>query len=36
MHSFTEEDYIKLRECLDNERRFLSRVSIFMLLFHLI
>jgi len=28
-HSFTEEDYIKLRECLDNERRLLSQVSIY-------
>jgi hypothetical protein len=30
MHSFTEDDYTKLRECLDNEQRFLSRVLIFM------
>ncbi|RGB33909.1 hypothetical protein C1646_668970 [Rhizophagus diaphanus] len=28
MHSFTEEDYTKLRECLDNERRLLSQVFI--------
>ncbi|PKK63574.1 hypothetical protein RhiirC2_716893 [Rhizophagus irregularis] len=25
MHSFTKEDYTKLRECLDNERRLLSQ-----------
>jgi len=28
-HSFTEDDYVKLRECLDNERRLLSQVSIY-------
>src|SRR5436853_30374 len=27
--SFTEDDYVKLRECLDNERRLLSQVSIY-------
>jgi hypothetical protein len=36
MHSFTEEVYIKLRECLDNERRFLSQVSIFTNITHLL
>jgi hypothetical protein len=36
MHSFTEEDYIKLRECLDNERRLLSRVSIMLLIYNIL
>jgi hypothetical protein len=27
-HFFTEEDYIKLRECLDNERKLFSQVNI--------
>ena len=29
MSSFNEEDYTKLHECLDNERRLLSRVLLF-------
>lgn len=28
-HSFTEDDYAKLRECLDNERSLLSQVLIY-------
>ena len=36
MHSFTEEDYIKLRECLDNERRLLLRVSIMLLIYNIL